>query len=138
MATQASPGLNAPCAYDKVNPIPTAVGMIVPNGNTASGATLASQEANGAIPRNVFTSSTGSPDSSVGRAVACAESDGGRNGSGTSPGPAGLDTLNSDSNGGAGPGAGQANQTEGPTSGQANQLVGQCPGGLTFTGNFGG
>lgn len=138
MATQCSPGLNAPCAYDKVNPIPQGIGLVVPNGNAATGQTLASQVSSAQIPRNVHTTSAGAVDSNAGRALALTESDGGRNGSGNSPGPAGLDTLNSDSNGSGSFGAGGANQTEGPTSGQSNQIVEQTPGGLTLTGNFGG
>jgi len=39
----------------------------------------------------------------------------------------GFDSLNSDANGGSGPGAGQANQTEGPSSGQMSLVEGSAP-----------
>lgn len=106
--------------------IPPQVGLFVPNSNNAGGKTILACVSDGTIPINALATNIGTPDSSPGRTLAAGYADGGRNGAGASPGPAGLDTLNSDANGGNSLGAGGANQTEGPTSGQSNQLVGQA------------
>lgn len=104
----------------QVGALPGAVGMVVPNGDNRGPATLLSQQSNGSIAAN--TQATGAGNVAAGgRPVIETEGRGGEVGSQTQA--YGVDTLNSDSNGGAGPGAGQANQTEGPSSGQASQVA---------------
>ena len=108
----------------QVAALPGAVGMIPPLGDTRGPATLLSQQSIGAIAAN--TQVTGAGVTAVtGRSLIEAEGRGGEVGSQTQA--YGVDTLNSDSNGGAGPGAGQANQTEGPSSGQAAIVATMTP-----------
>lgn len=108
----------------QVGALPAAVGLVPPNGDTRGPATLLSQQSNGSVAVN--TQVTGAGNTAVtGRTILEAEGRGGEVGSQTQA--YGIDTLNSDSNGGAGPGAGQANQTEGPSSGQASQVSTQTP-----------
>jgi hypothetical protein len=71
-----------------------------------------------------LTSQAGAGTGSGGRTVAEALSIGDRNGTN---GQVGVDTLNSDLNGGNSFGAGGANQTEGPSSGVSSQASTQQP-----------
>lgn len=84
----------------------------------------------GLLPINAQASNFGATSASAanpgsgGRVLAAAMSQGNEMGNGQN----GLGELfNSDSNGGSGPGAGQANQTEGPSSGQTSQVAAQYP-----------
>lgn len=79
----------------------------------------------GGIPLNVLqTNFGGNKDSRPGRSVLESLADCGEMGSGLS----GVnETFNSDSNGGSGPGAGQANQTEAPSSGQMHTVATTFP-----------
>lgn len=102
----------------------SAVGMVPPNGDNRGPATILSQQSNGSVAAN--TNVTGAGNTAAGgRQIIEAESRSGEVGSQVQP--YGVDSLNSDSNGGAGPGAGQANQTEGPSSGQASPVSTQSP-----------
>jgi hypothetical protein len=97
----------------------SAVGMVVPNGDNRGPATLLSQQSNGSVAANTNLTGAGLV-AAGGRSILEAQ---GRAGEvGTASQPYGVDTLNSDSNGGSGPGAGQANQTEGPSSGQQSPV----------------
>jgi hypothetical protein len=112
MATQASPGLNAPSAYDPVQGIP-------PNMST-----LAAMSA-GIVPTNI------QPVIPIGlapRAVLEAMSSGGAQGRGIASVNTGQDSAISDSfnnaaNGGGGLGAGGMNQDLGSSSGSLSQLL---------------
>lgn len=88
----------------------------------------------GLLPANAqttnfgITSAAGAGTGNGGRTILEAMSKGGEMGTGNTPGGSALlETFNSDSNGCAGPGGGQANQTEGPSSGQATQLPTTAP-----------
>lgn len=106
-----------PVGATQVGALPAAVGMIPPNGDTRGAATILSQQSNGSLAAN--TQVTGAGVTAVtGRPLIETQGRAGEVGSQTQA--YGVDSLNSDSNGGAGPGAGQANQTEGPSSGQAS------------------
>jgi hypothetical protein len=72
----------------------------------------------------VTSQAGGGPSASGGRTVAESLSIGDRNGTGTQTG---VDSLNSDLNGGNSLGAGGANQAEGPTSGESSQASTQQP-----------
>jgi len=100
------------------------VGLFPPNSNNFSGDTVQAAISRGAIPANQLITGTGL-DARGGRTVAEAISKGGEMGSFQNA--YSLETFNSDSNGGSGPGAGQANQTEGPSSGSTNQLATTTP-----------
>jgi hypothetical protein len=108
----------------QVGAFPGAVGMVVPNGDNRGPATLLSQQSNGSIASNTRTTGAGNV-AAGGRELIETQGRGGEVGSQTQA--FGVDTLNSDSNGGAGPGAGQANQTEGPSSGQSSQVATLTP-----------
>lgn len=101
-----------------VNP---AVGLLPPNSDARSTDTVLAAVSRGALPVNALATNAGK-DARGGRTVAEAMSDGNRTGYNGSAG--GFDSLNSDANGGSGPGAGQANQTEGPSSGEATMIEG--------------
>jgi len=106
------------------------VGMFPPNADNRSGDTVLASASRGSVPANVevtgygVTSSAGIVSASGGRALLEGLSSGGANGTAFQ---AGMDTMNSDSNGGQSFGAGGANQTEGPTSGQSSQVAAQQP-----------
>ena len=106
------------------------VGMFPPNADNRSGDTVLASASRGACPANVdvtgygVTSSAGIVSASGGRTLLEGLSSGGANGTAFQ---AGMDTMNSDSNGGQSFGAGGANQTEGPTSGQSSQVAAQQP-----------
>ncbi len=123
-----APGNPVQASLQIVNP---GVGMFPPNSNNASGDSVLASAARGALPLNAQGSGYGvtmqvgaGPGASGGRTVAEALSIGDRNGTGAQ---VGVDSLNSDANGGNSLGAGGANQTEGPTSGQASQASAQQP-----------
>lgn len=122
-----TPGNVIGATLQVVNP---GVGMFPPNSNNASGDTVIASASRGALPLNLqgsgygVTSSSGAGTGNGGRTVADALASGDRNGAGTQ---AGVDSLNSDSNGSGSLGAGGANQTEGPTSGEASQASTQQP-----------
>jgi hypothetical protein len=114
-----------------LSPVIPGVGLFPPNSNNASGDSLLASASRATLPLNAQGSGYGAtsqagagPGASGGRTVAEALSIGDRNGSGTQ---AGVDSLNSDLNGGNSLGAGGANQTEGPTSGEASQASTQQP-----------
>jgi hypothetical protein len=113
-----------PVGATQVGALPAAVGMIPPLGDTRGPATLLSQQSNASIASNTRVTGAGLV-AAGGREIIETQGRGGEFGSQTQA--YGIDTLNSDSNGGAGPGAGQANQTEGPSSGQANQVATMTP-----------
>jgi|ERR1700722_15560990 len=102
----------------------SAVGLVPPNGDNRGPATILSQQSNGSVAANTYLTGAGLV-AAGGRAIIESESSSGANGTQTQP--YGIDTLNSDSNGGAGPGAGQANQTEGPSSGAVSPVSTQSP-----------
>jgi len=107
-----------------------AVGMFPPNSDNRSGDTVLASASRGAVPANVevtgygVTSAAGVVAAGGGRTLLEALSSGGANGTAFQ---AGMDTMNSDANGGNSLGAGGANQTEGPTSGQSTQAAAQQP-----------
>jgi hypothetical protein len=113
-----------------LQPVIPGVGLFPPNSNNASGDSLLAAVSRGAIPANLegsgygATSNAGAGTGSGGRTVLNALSDGDRNGYGSS---VGVDSLNSDANGGQSFGAGGANQTEGPTSGISSLASAQQP-----------
>lgn len=102
-------------------PVQTGVGLFVPGSNTSSGDTVLAAVSRGAMPINALLTNSGTKDSTLGRTIASAMSEGERNGHATS---LGVDMMNSDANGGNSFGAGGANQTEGPSSGTASQASG--------------
>jgi hypothetical protein len=114
-----------------LSPVNPGVGLFPPNSNNASGDSVIASASRAALPLNVQGSgygvtsqAGGGPGASGGRTMAEALSIGDRNGSGTQPG---VDSLNSDLNGGNSIGAGGTNQTEGPTSGESSQASTQQP-----------
>ena len=117
-----------------VNP---GVGFFPPNSNNFSGDTIQAAQARAVVPANALATNAGR-HAAGGRTVLEAESMGGARGYNGSAG--GYDSLNSDANGGAGPGAGQQNQTEGPSAGEASTVEGAAPAAsITFgTVGFGG
>lgn len=125
-AQSGTPGMATPSAYDPLPGIP-------PNMSVAAAMSA------GLVPGNAHCSNIGTPDSNAGRPLLPSLADGGRNGTSTQWG---IDTNNSDANGGNSFGAGGANQTEFPSSGQSSQgsmnnpaVGGNNP---TFNGQFGG
>lgn len=125
-AQSGSPGMVTPSAYDPLPGIP-------PN------ATVASAMSAGLIPANAGCSNIGAKYSGTARPILESMGDGGANGTATQWG---VDSMNSDANGGNSFGAGGANQTEYPSSGQSSQgsmnnpaIGGNNP---TFNGQFGG
>lgn len=122
------PGNPVQAALQVVNP---GVGLFPPNSSNASGDSVLASVSRGALPINVQGSGYGltmqagaGPGSSGGRTVAEALSVGDRNGSSAQ---VGVDSLNSDLNGGQSLGSGGSNQTEGPSSGQSSQASTQQP-----------
>jgi hypothetical protein len=114
-----------------LSPVNPGVGMFPPNSNNASGDSIMASASRATLPLNAQGSGYGvttqvgaGPGASGGRTMAEALSIGDRNGSGAQ---VGVDSLNSDANGGQSLGAGGANQTEGPTSGEGNQASTQQP-----------
>jgi hypothetical protein len=107
-----------------VTGISPGVGLFPPNSNTASGASVLSEQSRGALIGNTLVTNAGKT-AAGGRFLVDAESRSGERGYNGSAG--GYDSLNSDANGGAGPGAGQSNQTEGPSSGETNSVEGSAP-----------
>jgi hypothetical protein len=113
-----------------LSPVNPGVGMFPPNSNNASGDSVLASASRGTLPLNAqgtgygLTSQAGSFAVAGGRTIAEALSIGDRNGSGMQ---VGVDSLNSDANGGNSLGAGGANQTEGPTSGEGSQASTQQP-----------
>lgn len=79
----------------------------------------------GGISHGAIVTNTGKVPASPGRTLLESMSRAGEVGYNGSAG--GFDSLNSDANGGSGPGAGQSNQTEGPSSGQASLVEGPAP-----------
>jgi len=122
-----SPGNPVQAALQVVQP---GVGLFPPNSNNASGDSVLASASRAALPLNLqgsgygVTSQSGAGTGNGGRTVADALASGDRNGSGTQTG---VDSLNSDANGGQSLGAGGANQAEGPTSGEASQASTQQP-----------
>jgi hypothetical protein len=100
------------------------VGMFPPNSNNASGESVLSAQARGALVANTLVTNAGK-HAAGGRTLLETEGKGGAAGYNGSAG--GFDSLNSDANGGAGPGAGQSNQTEGPSSGETSFVEGSAP-----------
>jgi hypothetical protein len=107
-----------------VSPITPGVGLFVPNSNTASGASVLSEQSKGNLIANALITNAGK-HAAGGRTLQEAQAHGGTRGYNGSAG--GYDSLNSDANGGSGPGAGQANQTEGPSSGESSFVEGAAP-----------
>lgn len=101
------------------------VGLFPPNSNTQGGDTVLAAISRGALPINAIATNAGIKQSGTGRSLAEAMSDGDEMGYGGSAN--GFDSLNSDANGGSGPGSGQQNQTEGPTSGESSFVEGSAP-----------
>lgn len=101
------------------------VGLFPPNSNTQGGDTVLAAISRAALPINAVATNAGFKQSGPGRSVAEAMSDGDEMGYNGSAG--GFDSLNSDANGGSGPGGGQQNQTEGPSSGEASMIEGSAP-----------
>ena len=122
-----SPGNPVGAALQVVNP---AVGLFPPNSDTRSGDTLLASASRGNAPLNAqisgygVTSSSGTGAGAGGRAIAEGMSKGGENGTNSQ---GGMDTMNSDLNGGQSLGAGGSNQTEGPSSGASSQVATQQP-----------
>lgn len=116
------PGNPVGASLQQQNP---GVGLFPPNSNTQGGDTVLAAISRGALPINAIATNAGLKQSGPGRSIAESMSDGDETGYGGSAG--GFDSLNSDANGGAGPGAGQANQTEGPTSGESSFIEGSAP-----------
>ena len=121
------PGNAVGAALSPVNP---GVGLFPPNSNNASGDSVIASASRATLPLNLqgsgygLTSQAGAGTGAGGRTVAEALSIGDRNGSGPQ---VGVDSMNSDLNGGQSLGAGGSNQTEGPTSGEASQASTQQP-----------
>jgi hypothetical protein len=123
-----TPGNAVQATLSPVNP---GVGLFPPNSNNASGDSVLASASRATLPLNLQGSGYGvtsqaaaGPGAVGGRTVADALASGDRNGSGMQ---AGVDTLNSDLNGGNSLGAGGSNQTEGPTSGEGSQASTQQP-----------
>jgi hypothetical protein len=116
-----TPGNAAGASLPGITP---GVGLFVPNSNNASGATTLSEQSRGNLPHNVLVTNAGR-HAAGGRPLLESMSKAGALGYNGSAG--GYDSLNSDANGGAGPGAGQANQTEGPSSGESSFVEGAAP-----------
>lgn len=95
-----------------INP---AVGLMPPNSDARSTDTVLAAVSRGALPVNALATNAGK-HAAGGRPVLETMGRAGEVGYNGSAG--GFDSLNSDANGGSGPGAGQSNQTEGPSSGQ--------------------
>lgn len=99
---------------------------------------VAALQSNGTLPHNAQITNAGKV-AAGGRTVLESQARAGEVGYNGSAG--GFDSFNSDSNGGSGPGAGQANQTEGPSSGQTSLVEAAAPGNaptLTSPVQFGG
>ena len=113
-----------------LSPVNPGVGLFPPNSNNASGDSLLAAASRGAAPLNVqgsgygVTSASGTGTGAGGRTLLNALSDGDRNGTNAQ---VGVDSLNSDANGGNSLGAGGANQTEGPSSGVSSIASTQQP-----------
>lgn len=116
-----------------LSPVNPGVGLFPPNSNNASGDSVMAAASRGALPLNAEGSGYGVTSSagvgavaggSGGRTILNALSDGDRNGTN---GQVGVDTLNSDLNGGNSIGAGGTNQTEGPSSGISSVASTQQP-----------
>lgn len=91
------------------------------NGDSRGNQTILAQVSNGNIPVNLLASNAGVV-AAGGRPIIEAMARAGEVGYNGSAG--GFDSLNSDANGGSGPGSGQSNQTEGPSSGQSSLIEG--------------
>lgn len=121
------PGNPVQATLQPVNP---GVGLFPPNSNNASGDSVLASASRATLPLNAqgagygVTSAAGTGTGAGGRTILHAFSDGDRNGYGAS---VGVDSLNSDANGGNSLGAGGANQTEGPTSGVSTVASTQQP-----------
>jgi hypothetical protein len=106
------------------------VGLFPPNSNNASGDSVLASASRATLPLNAqgsgygVTSAAGTGAGSGGRTMLNALSDGDRNGTNAQ---VGVDSLNSDANGGQSLGAGGANQTEGPSSGVSSVASTQQP-----------
>jgi hypothetical protein len=113
-----------------LSPVNPGVGMFPPNANNASGDSLLASASRATLPLNAqgsgygLTMQQGTGLGVGGRTFAEALSIGDRNGSGTQ---VGVDTMNSDLNGGQSLGAGGSNQTEGPSSGEGSIASTQQP-----------
>jgi hypothetical protein len=111
-------------------PVNPGVGFFPPNSNNASGDSITASASRATLPLNAqgsgygVTSQSGSGTGAGGRTILHALSDGDRNGTN---GQVGVDSLNSDLNGGQSLGAGGANQTEGPSSGVSTVASTQQP-----------
>lgn len=131
-----APGNPVQVTLQPVNP---GVGLFPPNSNNASGDTVLASASRGAVPANIevtgygVTASGGVGPATVGgRPLLEGLSKGGENGTNSQ---VGVDSFNSDLNGGQSLGAGGSNQTEGPSSGQSSQVAAQQPSAtLTFQG----
>lgn len=117
-------------AQATLQPVQPGVGLFPPNSNNASGDSVLASASRAALPLNAqgsgygVTSASGTGVGTGGRTIANALSDGDRNGTN---GQVGVDTLNSDANGGQSLGAGGSNQTEGPSSGVSSIASTQQP-----------
>lgn len=113
-----------------LSPVNPGVGLFPPNSNNASGDSVLASASRGTLPLNVegsgygVTSAAGAVPGSGGRTMLNALADGDRNGTN---GQVGVDSLNSDLNGGNSLGAGGTNQTEGPSSGVSSIASTQQP-----------
>jgi hypothetical protein len=119
MSTQSSPGLNAPCAYDKPAGVP-------PNMTT-----LAAQSA-GIVPGNMQITNTLTSGNGP-RALLETQAAGGTQGTYTNPGGGGLDTMNIAMSGGSGLGA--ASNDVGGKAGISSQVAGSMPASAISTAN---
>jgi hypothetical protein len=121
------PGNPVQATLQIVNP---GVGMFPPNSNNASGDSVLASASRATLPLNLqgsgygVTSQAAAGTGPGGRTLAESLSIGDRNGT---SGQVGVDTLNSDLDGGNSLGAGGANQTEGPSSGSSSQASTQQP-----------
>ena len=120
-----------------LQPVNPGVGMFPPNSNSQSGDTALAAQSRGAQIGNQIVSNAGRT-ASGGRTLVESMGRAGEVGYNGSAG--GYDSLNSDANGGSGPGAGQSNQTEGPSSGQSSLVEGAAPANAPtlVAGQFGG
>ena len=105
-------------------PISPGVGMFPPNSDTRSNDSVMSAVSRAAMPANANTTNFGTPTSAPGRPILETMGRAGEVGSGLS---GLLEDFNGVANGGAGPGAGQVNQTQAPGAGQQAQITGQAP-----------
>ena len=114
-----------------LSPVIPGVGLFPPNADNRSGDSVLASASRATLPLNAqgsgygVTAEAGSgPGATGGRTIAEALSIGERNGTNAQ---VGVESFNSDLDGGNSLGAGGANQTEGPSSGESSQASAQQP-----------